>query len=202
MENCQKLCKEDGKEPVSLVMNKRNYRLNMQRYDGKDARFPSLSKPGAFIGLRCVCHEAKAQNFSTWLTESLVILCVWHHNKSKALNLKVSFNTISKTNFHLFVSAIYHLHLIQLCALNERFSSARESKRAGVIRFACARMGLVFREGQSRVEGVSLLCREVGITLGNSRNMRKCESRGETEREKEKPDNRCKKLHASQNKSC
>lgn len=52
-----------------------------------------------------------------------------------------------------------------------------------------------------RVEGASPHSREVGITLGNSRNKTKCE--GETEREKEKPDNRCKKkLHTSQNKSC
>jgi len=42
-----------------------------------------------------------------------------------------------------------------------------------------------------RVEGVSPQSREVGITLANSRNKTKCE--GETEREKEKPDNRCKK---------
>ncbi len=35
-------------------------------------------------------------------------------------------------------------------------------------------------------------------------NKRKCEGEDETEREKEKPDNRCKKknLHTSQNKSC
>lgn len=34
--------------------------------------------------------------------------------KFGALNLKVSFNIISKTNFHLFVRCIYQIHLIQL----------------------------------------------------------------------------------------
>ncbi len=71
-------------------------------------------------------------------SRSHLLLCVWQNNKSKALNLKVSFNTISKTNFHLFVSAIYHLHLIKLCPLHKRLSSARESKRTRVYDYACA----------------------------------------------------------------
>lgn len=49
-----------------------------------------------------------------------------------------------------------------------------------------------------RVEGASPHSKEVGITLGNSRNKTKCE--GETEREKEKPDNRCKKKPAHKSK--
>lgn len=54
-----------------------------------------------------------------------------------------------------------------------------------------------------RVVGESPHLREVGIILGNPCNKRKCEGEDETEREKEKPDNRCKKnLHTSQNKSC
>lgn len=44
-----------------------------------------------------------------------------------------------------------------------------------------------------RVVGATPHSREVGITLGNSGNKRKCEGDDETEREKEKPDNRCKK---------
>lgn len=39
------------------------------------------------------------------------------HSKSEkagALNLKVSFNIISKTNFHLFVRSISQIHLTQL----------------------------------------------------------------------------------------
>ena len=35
-------------------------------------------------------------------------------NKSKAFNMKVSFNTISKTNFHFAVTSIFQIHLIQL----------------------------------------------------------------------------------------
>lgn len=124
-------------------------------------------------------------------SQSHSLLCVWQNNKSKALNLKVSFNTVSKTNFHLFVSAIYHLHLIQLCPLHKRLGSARESKRARVFAWLRVHTGSVSWGGQVRVEGASPHSREVGITFGNSHNKRKCE--GETEREKEKPDNRCKK---------
>lgn len=43
-----------------------------------------------------------------------IVQLKWQNNKSGALNLKVSFNIISKTNFQLFVRSIYHIHLIQL----------------------------------------------------------------------------------------
>lgn len=101
-------------------------------------------------------------------SQSHSLLCVWQNNKSKALNLKVSFNTVSKTNFHLFVSAIYHLHLIQLCPLHKRLGSARESKRARV--FVWLRGALVwFHEGGRWGLWVRVLIREKWELLSATR---------------------------------
>lgn len=135
-------------------------------------------QPVQFYWLRSLKDVTKPRLKTSPLgSRSHSLLCVWQNNKFEALNLKVSFNTISKTNFHLFVSAIYHLHLIQLYLLHKRLGSARESKRAWVC--ACVHWFCVLR-GQVRVEGASPHSKEVGITLGNSRNKTKCE--GERER--------------------
>lgn len=103
----------------------------MQRYDGKDARFHFIVQISGFYWPHAVRVTKPRLRRSPLGSRSHSLLCVWHNNKSKALNLKVSFNTISKTNFHLFVSAIYHLHLIQLCALHQRINSAGKGKVQG-----------------------------------------------------------------------
>lgn len=174
----------------------------MQRYDGKDARLHFIVQISGFYWPHAVRVTKPRLRRAPLGSRSHSLLCVWHNNKSKALNLKVSFNTISKTNFHLFVSAIYHLHLIQLCALHQRINSAGKGKVQGWYA-ACARGRVRFSERGSRGLRVWVVFAEKWELLWATRATRESVRAGVRRREKRKNliiD--AKKPHTSQNKSC